>query len=200
MKCWNPDQLRLEVMAIKDTTAFEAAQSIMKELQMDADGVAKPGQAPRGKLERKIQLWVDSLQKGGETLPERRRRPADPASQRRKQVVSECRSIGELLGIAKAHDLTGALLPSHSAFSSLYQQTSKHTNQTNVEFSSSTISNSSSSNIVWDPNYKNNPINTAPNTSSSSARQRNTPLADLLTQSSVELPVPSKTKVEQRFI
>ena len=66
MTCWSPKLARCELMAIQGTTAFNVTEAIMKELCDKAGGQRKHGQAPRGKLERRIQKWVDSLGgKGG---------------------------------------------------------------------------------------------------------------------------------------
>ena len=63
-KCWNPALVRLECMALADTSSHVAMAAIMADLKKTSAGVMKPGQAPRGKLERKIAKWLEQSQGG----------------------------------------------------------------------------------------------------------------------------------------
>ena len=65
IKCWNPAWGRWEVMTVADTTAHKAMKALIRHLVLTADGQVKQGMAPRGKLERRIGIWLDKLQSGG---------------------------------------------------------------------------------------------------------------------------------------
>ena len=62
--CWDPSLVRLELCTKAGTSAELAARSIMQVALTNWKGEKRLGQAPRGKLERKISAWLSSLQGG----------------------------------------------------------------------------------------------------------------------------------------
>jgi hypothetical protein len=63
MKCWNPQLMRIEANAVPGTTAEAALNAILNHLIQKHKAIEKPGQAPRGALERRISRNLELLQK-----------------------------------------------------------------------------------------------------------------------------------------
>ena len=68
-KCWNPALFRVEMCAAAGSGAEAVMESMIRILVSKGKGDEKPNQAPRGALERKLQRWVDKMQKGDRQAP-----------------------------------------------------------------------------------------------------------------------------------
>ena len=63
-KCWNPLISRVELMTTAGSEAKFVEEAVIKVLIQLVDGDVKEGQAPRGKLERTLQLWLNKVKNG----------------------------------------------------------------------------------------------------------------------------------------
>ena len=64
LKCWNPDQSRMELSTRAGSTAAAAEAAIIAFAVEKWKGQIKKGQAPRGTLERKLDAWLQTVQGG----------------------------------------------------------------------------------------------------------------------------------------
>ena len=61
VECYHSTQHRIEVLEFPSTTAYAVAIELIAYLVSHADGKLKTSAAPKGRLEREIQEWVDSV-------------------------------------------------------------------------------------------------------------------------------------------
>ena len=58
VKCYDPAKCRVELACKEGSSASLAKTAIMQHLEVNCKGQVKPGQAPKGKLERRIEKWL----------------------------------------------------------------------------------------------------------------------------------------------
>ena len=61
LRCWDPKMMRLELNTRPGSAAAPIGDIMLKLLQAEASGIMKQSQAPRGKLERKLQAWLKKV-------------------------------------------------------------------------------------------------------------------------------------------
>ena len=62
IKCWDPSFSCLELNLVEGTPAAAAAECVLQILKHKSQLIEKKGQAPKGKLERKIGAWLKAVQ------------------------------------------------------------------------------------------------------------------------------------------